>query len=120
MFLPAAIAAIDSGSKQPMEWTKHFDLIRGVGYPEAWVNIPLRSARVPEKSDAPLTNGSSMANGTNMTNGASMTNGTGPALVNGTTPAVEKPVKSSEKLAQIPERPVQAPQATAQVSAEAS
>lgn len=25
MFLPAAIAAIDSGSRQPMEWTKHFD-----------------------------------------------------------------------------------------------
>ena len=55
-----------------------------------------------------------------MTNGASMTNGTGPASVNGTTTAVEKPVKTSEKLAQIPKRPAQAPQATAQASAEAS
>ncbi|KAK3170883.1 hypothetical protein OEA41_002967 [Lepraria neglecta] len=109
-----------SKPKQPIEWTEHFDLIRRVGYLEAWVNIPLRSARVPKKSDAPLTNSSSMANVTNRTNGASMTNGTGPASVNGTTPAVEKPVKSSEKLAQIPERPVQAPQATAQVSAEAN
>ena len=49
MFLPAAIAAIDSGSRQPMEWTKHFDFIRGAGYPEAWENVPLRSDRVPEK-----------------------------------------------------------------------
>ena len=49
MFLPAAIAAIDSGSKQPMEWTKHFDFLRGAGYPEAWGNVPLRSERVPEK-----------------------------------------------------------------------
>ena len=49
MFLPAAIAAIDSGSKQPMEWTKHFDFLRGAGYPEAWGNVPLRSERVHEK-----------------------------------------------------------------------
>ena len=48
MFLPAAIATIDSGSKQPMEWTKHFDFIRGAGYPEAWESVPLRSARVSE------------------------------------------------------------------------
>ena len=108
MFLPAAIAAIDSGSKQPMEWTKHFDLIRGVGYPEAWEKIPLRSARVPEKSKVPLTNGTSM------------TNVIGSTLVNGTTPIAEKLVKPSEKLAQIPERPAQAPQAMAQVSAKAS
>ena len=46
MFLPAAVAAIDSGSKQPMEWTKHFDFIRGAGYPEAWERVPLRSVRV--------------------------------------------------------------------------
>jgi len=50
VFLPAAIAAIDSGSKQPMEWTKHFDFIRGAGYLEAWENVPLRSARVAEQS----------------------------------------------------------------------
>lgn len=52
MFLPAAIAAIDSGSHQPMEWTKHFDFIRGAGYPEAWEKVPLRSARVPEKAQS--------------------------------------------------------------------
>ncbi|MCJ1479652.1 hypothetical protein MMC13_008338 [Lambiella insularis] len=63
MFLPAAIAAIDSSSKQPMEWTKHYDLIRGVGFAECWENIPLRSARVSEKSTPapfvkkPVTNG---------------------------------------------------------------
>lgn len=50
MFLPAAIAAIDSGSRQPMEWTKHFDFIRGAGYQEAWENVPLRSNRVPESA----------------------------------------------------------------------
>ena len=50
MFLPAAIAAIDSGSRQPMEWTKHYDFIRGAGYPEAWENVPLRSSRVPENT----------------------------------------------------------------------
>ena len=49
MFLPAAIAAIDSGSKQPMEWTKHFDFLRGAGYQEACGNVPLRSQRVPDK-----------------------------------------------------------------------
>ena len=49
MFLPAAIAAIDSGSAQPIEWTKHFDFIRGAGYPEAWEKVPLRSARVPKR-----------------------------------------------------------------------
>ena len=49
MFLPAAIAAMDSGSKQPMEFTKHFDFIRGAGYPEAWEKIPLRSERLSEK-----------------------------------------------------------------------
>lgn len=46
MVLPAAI---DSGSKQPMEFTKHFDFIRGAGYPEAWEKAPLLSERVPEK-----------------------------------------------------------------------
>ena len=50
MFLPAAIAAIDSGSKQPMEWTKHFDFIRGAGYPEAWENVPLRSSRIAQNA----------------------------------------------------------------------
>ena len=50
MFLPAAIAAIDSGSKQPMEWTKHFDFIRGAGYPGAWENVPLRSSRIAQNA----------------------------------------------------------------------
>ncbi len=49
MFLSAAIAAMDSGSERPMEWTRHFDFIRGAGYPEAWENVPLRSDRVAEK-----------------------------------------------------------------------
>ena len=45
MFLPAAIAAMDSGSGKPMEWTKHFDFMRGAGYAEAWEDVPLRSRR---------------------------------------------------------------------------
>ena len=62
MFLPAAIAAIDSGSEQPMEWTKHFDFLRGAGYPEAWGKVPLRSERLPEKV---VTNGASATEETN-------------------------------------------------------
>ena len=53
MCLRAAIAAIDSGVAQPVDWTKHFDLIRGAGYPKACKKLPLRSARVPEKSARP-------------------------------------------------------------------
>lgn len=45
MFLAAGNAMIDSGSKQPMDWTKHFDLIRGAGFPEPWEKVPLRSDR---------------------------------------------------------------------------
>ncbi|KAL8699512.1 MAG: hypothetical protein Q9201_005963 [Fulgogasparrea decipioides] len=41
MFLPAAIAAIDSGSRQPMEWTKHFDFIRGAGGEEKTDGLPV-------------------------------------------------------------------------------
>ena len=41
MFLPAAIAAMDSGSERPMEWTRHFDFIRGAGYPEGWAHVPV-------------------------------------------------------------------------------
>jgi hypothetical protein len=36
MFLKAGIAMIDSGSKQPMTWTKHWDFIRGAGFEGAW------------------------------------------------------------------------------------
>ncbi|KAI8633674.1 hypothetical protein F5Y19DRAFT_461999 [Xylariaceae sp. FL1651] len=42
MFLTAGIAMIDSGSKQPMTWTKHWDFVRGAGYPEAWTRFPKR------------------------------------------------------------------------------
>ena len=57
MFLPAAIAAIDSGSKQPMEWTKHFDFIRGAGYAEAWEKVPLREERIKLEKQAQEING---------------------------------------------------------------
>ncbi|EED16359.1 conserved hypothetical protein [Talaromyces stipitatus ATCC 10500] len=43
MFLIAGIAAIDSGSAQPMEGTKHYDFIRGAGFEEAWKRFPIRS-----------------------------------------------------------------------------
>ena len=54
MCLPIAIAAIDSGSKQPMEFRKHIDFIRGTGYPEAWEKVPLRSLRVSAVSVTPV------------------------------------------------------------------
>lgn len=41
-FLPAGIAMIDSGSKQPMTWTKHWDFVRGAGWKDAWKGFPLR------------------------------------------------------------------------------
>lgn len=43
MFLPAAAAALDSGSDRPMDGTIHFDLVRGAAWPEAWTNVPIRS-----------------------------------------------------------------------------
>ncbi|KAL1963685.1 hypothetical protein VTN77DRAFT_7889 [Rasamsonia byssochlamydoides] len=43
MFLTAGIAAIDSGSAQPMEGTKHYDFIRGAGFEEAWKRFPIRA-----------------------------------------------------------------------------
>ena len=55
MFLPAAVAAIDSGSKRPMEWTKHFDFIRGAGYAEGWEGVPLRSERAGDSVSEGLT-----------------------------------------------------------------
>ncbi|KAJ5124900.1 uncharacterized protein N7515_008725 [Penicillium bovifimosum] len=42
LFLTAGIAAIDSASAQPMDGTKHFDFIRGAGFPEAWERFPHR------------------------------------------------------------------------------
>lgn len=42
MFLPAAQAAVDSGTDRPMEGVFHFDFVRGAAWPEAW-----------EKSDFP-------------------------------------------------------------------
>lgn len=42
MFLTAGIAMIDSGSEQPMTWTKHWDFVRGAGFPDAWKAFPKR------------------------------------------------------------------------------
>jgi len=42
-FLIAAHAAIDSASKMPMAYIRHFDLIRLAGLPEAWEEIPKRA-----------------------------------------------------------------------------
>ena len=42
MFLTAAIAMIDSASKQPMTWSKHWDFIRGAGFEGAWERFPKR------------------------------------------------------------------------------
>ena len=42
MFLKAGIAMIDSGSEQPMTWTKHWDFVRGAGFPDAWKTFPKR------------------------------------------------------------------------------
>ncbi|KAL9050446.1 MAG: hypothetical protein Q9162_006627 [Coniocarpon cinnabarinum] len=43
MFLPAGVAMIDSGSKRPMTWTKHWDFVRGAGWNEAWSRFPFRN-----------------------------------------------------------------------------
>lgn len=42
MFLPAAIAAIDSSSDIPMIGIQHFDLVRGAGYTCQWKDVPIR------------------------------------------------------------------------------
>ncbi|KAH6617171.1 hypothetical protein F5144DRAFT_623948 [Chaetomium tenue] len=42
MFLKAGIAMIDSASDQPMTWTKHWDFVRGAGFPDAWKRFPKR------------------------------------------------------------------------------
>jgi hypothetical protein len=42
MFLTAGIAMIDSASDQPMTWTKHWDFVRGAGFPDAWKRFPKR------------------------------------------------------------------------------
>lgn len=46
MFLPAAQAAIDSGSDKPMSGVLHFDFVRGCAFPKAWENVPTRDAVV--------------------------------------------------------------------------
>lgn len=43
MFLPAAQAAIDSGSEKPMSGVLHFDFVRGCAFPEAWEKYPVRN-----------------------------------------------------------------------------
>lgn len=42
MFLPAAQAAVDSGSDKPMEGVLHFDFVRGAAYDKAWQKVPTR------------------------------------------------------------------------------
>ncbi len=117
MFLPAAIAAIDSGSKQPMEWTKHFDFIRGAGYPEAWEKVPLRETRMQNGTGtANAVNGvnvhteSAATNGVNGANGhieTAATNG-----VNGANGHIENDVE--EKVPQLGEKPVKLPGSSAE------
>ncbi len=41
MFLQAAHAAMDSSSALPMRYIQHFDIIRLVGFEEAWKNVPI-------------------------------------------------------------------------------
>lgn len=43
MFLQAAHAAIDSSSAQPMKYVQHFDIIRLVGFEEAWEKVPIEA-----------------------------------------------------------------------------
>lgn len=50
IFLTAGIAAIDSGSSQPMDGTKHFDFIRGAGFAEAWQRFPKRVEYFAERA----------------------------------------------------------------------
>ncbi len=102
MFLPAAIAAIDSGSKQPMEWTKHFDFIRGAGYPEAWEKVPLRETRMQNG-----TGTANAVNGVNVHTESAATNG-----VNGANGHIENDVE--EKVPQLGEKPVKLPGSSAE------
>jgi hypothetical protein len=46
MFLIAGTAMIDSGSSKPMEWTKHWDFIRGAGFADAWERFPKRGEQL--------------------------------------------------------------------------
>ena len=41
MFLQAAHAAMDSSSAVPMEYIQHSDIIRLVGFEEAWEKVPI-------------------------------------------------------------------------------
>ena len=41
MFLQAAHAAMDSSSAVPMQYVQHFDIIRLVGFEEAWEKVPI-------------------------------------------------------------------------------
>ncbi|KAF3384872.1 Oxidoreductase AflY [Penicillium rolfsii] len=50
LFLTAGIAAIDSGSSQPMDGTKHFDFVRGAGFEEAWQRFPKRDDHSAERA----------------------------------------------------------------------
>ena len=42
-FLQAAHAAMDSSSAQPMRYVQHFDIIRLVGFEEAWEKVPIEA-----------------------------------------------------------------------------
>jgi len=69
MFLKAANAVLDNTSPKPMAFLRHFDLIRGVGFPQAWEEVPLQ---FPDAYGTNGTNGTHEANGTN---GVTGTNG---------------------------------------------
>ena len=40
LFLKAANAALDNTTAKPMSFLRHFDILRGVGMPEAWRDVP--------------------------------------------------------------------------------
>ncbi|KAK2754877.1 hypothetical protein FQN54_006770 [Arachnomyces sp. PD_36] len=43
LFLKAANAVLDNSSTKPMAFLAHFDLLRAVGLPEAWAEVPLQT-----------------------------------------------------------------------------
>ena len=42
LFLKAGNAVLDNSSKKPMAFLAHYDLLRGVGLPQAWEGVPLQ------------------------------------------------------------------------------
>ena len=51
MFLRAANAVLDNTSSRPMDYLRHYDIIRGVGFPQAWEGVPFQ-AKAEDHSQA--------------------------------------------------------------------